>query len=128
MIKFIDQPPREKGPLGLVEGRTHHSRTHIAALMAELEKMWEPLPKNMRAHVAHGASITRNATFSKAIGMTPYEKATGKKPDRRLMVGDPSILKIVESGIEFPGSLVMWLYPLNSHTAVVVRKNPYTGV
>uniref|UniRef100_A0A0G4HIB8 Uncharacterized protein n=1 Tax=Chromera velia CCMP2878 TaxID=1169474 RepID=A0A0G4HIB8_9ALVE len=82
----------------------------------------------MWAHVAHGAFITRNATFSKAIGMTPYEKATGKKPDRRLMVGDPSILKIVESDIELPGSLIMWLYPLNSHTAVVAKKNPYTGV
>uniref|UniRef100_A0A0G4IEU5 WW domain-containing protein n=1 Tax=Chromera velia CCMP2878 TaxID=1169474 RepID=A0A0G4IEU5_9ALVE len=128
MIKFIDQPPRGKGLLGLVEGRIHHSRTHIAALMAEFEKMWGPLPKSMWAHVARGASITRNATFSKAISMTPYKKATGKKPDRWLMVGDPSIFKIIDSGIELPGSLIMWLYPLNSHTAVVVKKNPHTDV
>uniref|UniRef100_A0A0G4FD62 Uncharacterized protein n=1 Tax=Chromera velia CCMP2878 TaxID=1169474 RepID=A0A0G4FD62_9ALVE len=78
--------------------------------------------------MARGISITRAKTYSKVLRTSQWKKTFGSDPPYHFLCGNVGVLRTAESGIELPGSEVVWLYEKNKNLAVVTRKQPNRDV
>uniref|UniRef100_A0A0G4GXV4 Uncharacterized protein n=1 Tax=Chromera velia CCMP2878 TaxID=1169474 RepID=A0A0G4GXV4_9ALVE len=78
--------------------------------------------------MARGISITRAKTYNKVLRTSQWKKTFGSDPPYHFLCRDVGVLRTTESGIELPGSEVVWLYEKNKNLAVVTRKQPNRDV